>query len=249
MLHSVQTGEKEVTRFVWEFNLIYNFHSVTGSIQIKQLSYSIFKLGFQRKATGTSQYFHFEYHLCVLSLTSLTKLVNCTCLCCKDHLKIQTSTWEILLSSTKSTQIKQNKNKSFSEKTCSFQDFVSHNYWNISFNNRGKILTSRLFILTSNSSFQDHRHLPYIHLRFSQLLNPTLSTRVFVNSTQWIQGKVANLKRMVSDHCTTSLEHVIKMSASNFDTDYASQLKLTTIPLIHCLEFTINNRIRILLGY
>ena len=33
-----------------------------------------------------------------------------------------------------------------------------------------------------------------------------------------------------------NFEHVIKMRTSYFDTDFVSQMKLTTLPLIHCFE-------------
>ena len=59
----------------------------------------------------------------------------------------------------------------------------------------------------------------------------------FCNKTfpsQWIQGKVANLESMASVHCTILLEHVIKMTAYYFDTDFVSQMKLITLPLIPC---------------
>ena len=39
---------------------------------------------------------------------------------------------------------------------------------------------------------------------------------------------------MVSIHCTTLSEHVISMRTSYFDIDFASQMKLTKFPLIHC---------------
>ena len=38
-----------------------------------------------------------------------------------------------------------------------------------------------------------------------------------------------------SVHYTTLLEHVIKMRVSYFDTDFVSQIKLTTLLLIHCI--------------
>ena len=49
-------------------------------------------------------------------------------------------------------------------------------------------------------------------------------------------GKIANLESMVSGHCTTLCEHVISMRASYFDINFASQMKLTKFPLIHCFE-------------
>ena len=51
--------------------------------------------------------------------------------------------------------------------------------------------------------------------------------------TQTIQGKVVNLESLVSVHCTTLLGHVTIMRTSCFDTDFVSQIKLTTLPLIH----------------
>ena len=51
-----------------------------------------------------------------------------------------------------------------------------------------------------------------------------------------MQGKIANLESVVSVHCITLLDHVIKMRASCFDTDFASQMKLTTLSLIHCFD-------------
>ena len=49
-------------------------------------------------------------------------------------------------------------------------------------------------------------------------------------------GKVVNLESMVSSHCTTVLGHVTIMRTSYFDTDFVSQMKLTTLPLIHCFD-------------
>ena len=46
--------------------------------------------------------------------------------------------------------------------------------------------------------------------------------------------KVANLESMVSGHRTTLLEHAITMRTSCFDNHFASQMKLTELPLIHC---------------
>ena len=47
-------------------------------------------------------------------------------------------------------------------------------------------------------------------------------------------GKVANLESTVLVPWKILLDHVIKMRASCFDTDFVSQMKLTTLPLIHC---------------
>ena len=47
-------------------------------------------------------------------------------------------------------------------------------------------------------------------------------------------GKVANLKNMVSVHCTALLEHGTIIRTFCFDTDFASQIKLIKLPLIHC---------------
>ena len=41
---------------------------------------------------------------------------------------------------------------------------------------------------------------------------------------------------MVSVLCTILLDHVIKMRASCYDTDFASEKKLTKLALIHCFE-------------
>ena len=41
---------------------------------------------------------------------------------------------------------------------------------------------------------------------------------------------------MVSGHCSTLLERVIVC----FDTDLASQIKLTKLPVIHCFEYSPN---------
>ena len=43
-------------------------------------------------------------------------------------------------------------------------------------------------------------------------------------------GKVANLESTVPVHCTTLLDHVIKKRASYFNTDFVSQMRLTTNP-------------------
>ena len=47
--------------------------------------------------------------------------------------------------------------------------------------------------------------------------------------------KVAKFESIVSGHCTTLLEHVIIMRISCFEPDL--QMKLTTIPLVHCFEY------------
>ena len=49
-------------------------------------------------------------------------------------------------------------------------------------------------------------------------------------------AKIANLKIFVSAHYTTLLEHVNIMRASCFNMDFASQMKLTKLPFIHCFE-------------
>ena len=49
-----------------------------------------------------------------------------------------------------------------------------------------------------------------------------------------MQRKVANFESMVSGHCTTLCAHVVSMRTSYFDIDFASQMKLTKFPLIHC---------------
>ena len=49
-------------------------------------------------------------------------------------------------------------------------------------------------------------------------------------------GKVATLESMVLAYCIILLEHVIKMQASCFDTDFVSQIKLTELPLIYCFD-------------
>ena len=48
-----------------------------------------------------------------------------------------------------------------------------------------------------------------------------------------IAKKVANLESMVLVHYTIVLEHVIKIRASCFNTDFISQMKLTMFPLIY----------------
>ena len=54
--------------------------------------------------------------------------------------------------------------------------------------------------------------------------------RLFGNSTQWIQGKVANLERKISVHCTILLDHAIKMMTSCFDTDFVSKMSWKPFP-------------------
>ena len=73
-----------------------------------------------------------------------------------------------------------------------------------------------------------------------ETLDPPLLTLQFLQekaTTQGLQGKIANLECMVSIHCTFSLDHVIKMRASWFDTNFISPKKLTTFPLIHSFVF------------
>ena len=53
---------------------------------------------------------------------------------------------------------------------------------------------------------------------------------------------------MVSDNCTTLRERVLSMMTSYFDIDFASQMKLTKFPSIHCFGLTLgenrsNNRL------
>ena len=50
-------------------------------------------------------------------------------------------------------------------------------------------------------------------------------------------GKVANLESMVLGDCPFLLEHIIIIRRSCFDTDFAVQIKLTKLPLIHCFVF------------
>ena len=45
-------------------------------------------------------------------------------------------------------------------------------------------------------------------------------------------GKVAHLESMA--RCAILPEHVVKIRTSGFDTDFVSQMKLTTLSLIHC---------------
>ena len=57
-------------------------------------------------------------------------------------------------------------------------------------------------------------------------------------STQWIHGKVVHLEGMVSVHWANSLGHDTFMLISYFDTDFASQMKLTKLPSIQLLLFS-----------
>ena len=43
---------------------------------------------------------------------------------------------------------------------------------------------------------------------------------------------------MVSAHCITLLEHIIKVRSSSFNIYFVSEMKLTTVPLVHCLGNT-----------
>ena len=65
-----------------------------------------------------------------------------------------------------------------------------------------------------------------------------------LSSTQWMWEKVANLESMVLDHCITLLEHVISVRTSYFDIDFASQVKLTKLPLIHCFVMSSNSSLK-----
>ena len=47
---------------------------------------------------------------------------------------------------------------------------------------------------------------------------------------------MTNLESMVSTHCTTLIGHVTTIRTCCFDADFASQMKLTKFPLIHCFE-------------
>ena len=66
----------------------------------------------------------------------------------------------------------------------------------------------------------------------------TMNTQLNIN--QWGDsmntGKVANVESMVSCDCTSLLEHVIIMGRSFFGTDFAAQIKLTKLPLIHYFD-------------
>ena len=62
-----------------------------------------------------------------------------------------------------------------------------------------------------------------------------------LSPTQSTQGKIANLESMVSGHCITLTDHVISMRTSYFHIDFASQMKLTKFPLIHCFVFSITS--------
>ena len=53
-------------------------------------------------------------------------------------------------------------------------------------------------------------------------------------TTQCLQGKVANLEVWFRGHCITLIEHVSTMGTSCLDTDFGLQMKLTTLPGIHC---------------
>ena len=46
--------------------------------------------------------------------------------------------------------------------------------------------------------------------------------------------KISQHESMVSVHWTISLGHITIIRTSCFDTDFASQMKLTKLPLIHC---------------
>ena len=49
-------------------------------------------------------------------------------------------------------------------------------------------------------------------------------------------SNVANLENVVSIHCTVSLECVIIERTSFFDTDFALQINVAKLLLIHCLN-------------
>ena len=55
------------------------------------------------------------------------------------------------------------------------------------------------------------------------------------NNSMNAEKKVANLDSMVSGHYTTLHEYVI-MRTFCFDTDFASQMKLAKLPLVHCFN-------------
>ena len=58
------------------------------------------------------------------------------------------------------------------------------------------------------------------------------------------------MEAMVSGDCTVLFEHVVAVRTSCLDTDFASQIKFTKLPLIHCFECTVlmSLHIRILQG-
>ena len=45
--------------------------------------------------------------------------------------------------------------------------------------------------------------------------------------------RLVNLESMVLVHCTILLEHVVTVRTSCFDTDFASEIKLTKFPFNH----------------
>ena len=59
-----------------------------------------------------------------------------------------------------------------------------------------------------------------------------------IGTTQWMQGS-SQLGSMVSGHCTILLDCIITMGTSCFDNDFVSQMKLTTLPLIHCFVYAV----------
>ena len=67
------------------------------------------------------------------------------------------------------------------------------------------------------------------HKFSNQLIEVFQRSPLWVHTTQWIQGKVANLKSMVSIHDTKLLGH----PASTLT---ASQMNLTKLPLIYYLD-------------
>ena len=73
-----------------------------------------------------------------------------------------------------------------------------------------------------------------LNLLCSKTILAELAEWSIYENLEWIQGKVVNLESMVSVHCTTLLRHVTTTRTSCFDTDFISQMKLTTLPLIHC---------------
>ena len=64
---------------------------------------------------------------------------------------------------------------------------------------------------------------------------------IYFRETSNEYSEVANLESMVSVHGTTLLGHITKMRTSFFDTDFASQMKLTKLPLIYCFETSLLN--------
>ena len=86
--------------------------------------------------------------------------------------------------------------------------------------------SSGKFLFTTTS-----RDVSNVRSRMS-LVTILLLDFVMIHWIGWIRRKSFRENSIVSVHCTALLEHVIKITASYFDSGFISQMKLTTLNLL-----------------